>query len=138
MLQLVLNNSLLLIMIIPKLFPEHGVSRCNSQGLSVHFWPDAADDLTYDHHRSVHDFWIALNLQLTLSGQPDNFAHHLGSRNSNMCQSHIPVILGNVSDLGPDITNLDPWHRIHLIISNPRQKSMNSLVLSIHQQPGEH
>lgn len=121
--------------IVSELFPKHRVTGSNSQSLRVHFWPDGANESADNHHRGIHDFWVSFDFKFAFTTQPNNLAEHLAPWDSHMGKLQKAIIFSNVADLGSDIAHLHTRHRIQSIISNFHKESMNSHIVSLHQQP---
>lgn len=138
LLGLVVEDGDLLALFVAELFSEERVAGYNGDYLGVLFGNDRVDGRTSNQHRRVGNLLVPLQSVLSFLRHRLEFHQHISSRNPQVPNQAVPVVLCVETLLRPHVPHLNSRKRPQsLRVPDRHQKSMKSVAPACNYELGE-
>lgn len=88
-------------------------------------------------HDRVKDLGIPDLVEIAIFIKFGVLSVHVFSRDSDLVEGQIAVVLDGPFHFGPNVAYVDPWDRFVVFVSNSHQKCLDSVVFSFGNQSGK-
>ena len=112
LLGLVVHDGDFFLLAVPELPPEERVPHCDGDGQSVELWNGAGDEFSDEHHSSVADSWISVDLEISIVAHLYVLIQQISLGNTDVVEQHKSVLFGMEAYLRADVAAFDPWEPV--------------------------
>jgi len=133
LLGLVVQNGRFLLVFVDELLAEEGVPAPDYDWEGVDFGEAAANQLADEHHRPIADSRVPGLFKLPTVGHLDVLGKQILLGDSDTSDEHVAVLLGVEADLGTNVSALNTWQPVIVVVFDSEQEWVDSMVFAFYQ-----